>query len=38
MVKKKKLENFDLCERRVLEQSKQYWNVHKIDAKWFKNV
>lgn len=29
----KKIENFDLCERRVLEQSRQYWNVHKIDAK-----
>lgn len=28
----KKIENFDLCERRVLEQSRQYWNVHKIEA------
>ena len=32
------IEKFDLCEWHVLEQSKQYGNVHKIDAKKFANV
>ena len=34
----KHVEKFDLCEWHVLEQSKQYRNVHKIDAKRFANV